>query len=68
MFSETNIINMLEFLIDNIFALFGERVFQHTVYGYKLCSSSRRLVPLFVCSRLHTGASQEKRKEAIPIL
>jgi len=28
--------------------------------------SSRRLVPLFIWSRLHTVASQEKRKEAIP--
>ena len=40
---------------------------RHT-YGYKLCSSSRRLVPLFVWGRVHTGASQEKRKEASPIL
>jgi hypothetical protein len=50
-FSETNIINMLESLIDNIFVMFGGRVYstdsRHT-YGYKLCSSSRRLVPLFV--------------------
>jgi hypothetical protein len=42
---------MVEFLIDNIFVMFGGRVFQtdsrHT-YGYKLCSPSRRLVPLFV--------------------
>jgi hypothetical protein len=30
-FSETDIINMLEFLIDNIFAMFGGRVFQQTV-------------------------------------
>ena len=30
-FSETNIINMLEFLIDNIFVIFGGRVFQQTV-------------------------------------
>jgi hypothetical protein len=30
-FSETNIINMLEFFIDNIFVMFGERVFQQTV-------------------------------------
>ena len=43
---------MLEFLIDNIFAMFGGRVFQQTVgisisyAGYKLCSSFRRLVPL----------------------
>ena len=36
---------------------------RHT-YGYKLCSSSRRLVPLFVWGSLHTGASQEKRKES----
>ena len=40
---------------------------RHT-YWYKLCSSSRRLVPLFVWGILHTGASQEKWKEARPIL
>ena len=38
---------------------------RHT-YRYKLCFSSRRLVPLFVWGRLHTGASQEKRKETSP--
>jgi hypothetical protein len=40
---------------------------RHT-YGYKLCSSFRRLVPLFVWGRLHIGASQEKRKETSSIL
>jgi hypothetical protein len=30
-FSETDIFNMLEFLIDNIFVMFGGRVFQPTV-------------------------------------
>ena len=30
-FSETDIIKMLDFLIDNIFATFGGRVFQQTV-------------------------------------
>ena len=30
-FSETDIFNILEFLIDNIFAMFGGRVFQQTV-------------------------------------
>ena len=30
-FSETDIFNMLEFFIDKIFAMFGERVFQPTV-------------------------------------
>jgi hypothetical protein len=29
--SETDIINMLEFLIDNTFVMFGGRVFQQTV-------------------------------------
>jgi hypothetical protein len=38
-FSETDMINMLEFVIDNIFAMLGGR----TIY-----SSSRRLVPLLV--------------------
>ena len=70
-FSETDIINMLEFLIDNIFATFGGRVFQQTV-GIPMGTNSPRLfcqlVPLFVRGRLHTGTSQEKRKEASPIL
>jgi hypothetical protein len=30
-FSENEIINMFEFLIDNISVIFGERVFQQTV-------------------------------------
>ena len=30
-FSETDIINVLEFLIDNIFAMFGGRIFQQQV-------------------------------------
>jgi hypothetical protein len=31
--SETDIINVFEFLIDNIFAMFGGRVFPQTVGG-----------------------------------
>jgi hypothetical protein len=31
-------------------------------YGYKLCSSSRRLVRLFVWDRLHTGHQQVQHK------
>ena len=50
-FSETDIISMLEFYIDNIFFYLWWTCFstdsRHT-YWYKLCSSSRRLVPLFV--------------------
>ena len=34
----------------------------HT-YGCKLCSTSRRLVPLFVWSRLHTGALKKNEKK-----
>jgi hypothetical protein len=58
---------MLEFLIDDIFVIFGGRIFHQTVgipMGTKLCSSSGRLVPVFLINRLHTGASQEKRKTA----
>ena len=33
-FSETDIIKMLEFLIDNIFVMFGGRVFQQQTVGY----------------------------------
>ena len=32
--------------------------------GYKLYSSSRRLIPLYIRGRFHKGASQQKRKEA----
>ena len=39
-FSETDIINMLEFLIDNIFVIFGGRVFQQTV-GITMGTNSR---------------------------
>ena len=60
---------MLECLIDNIFVMFGGLVFQQTVdIPMGTNSPSRRLMPLFVQRRLHTGASAEKRKEAIPIL
>ena len=34
----------------------------HT-HKYKLCSSSRRLIHLFVWNRLHTWATQENRKK-----
>ena len=57
-------------MTDNIFIMLGGRVFltdiRHT-NGYKLCFSSRRLVPLFVRGRLHTGASQEKEEKKLAI-
>ena len=54
-----------------IIAMLAERVFLQTVgihmpYGYQLCSSSHRLVPLFPQSRLHAGASK-KTSEDSPI-
>jgi hypothetical protein len=49
------------FIFNNIFALFGGRIFQDSRYtfGCKLYSSSRRLIPLFIFGRRHIGASQE---------
>ena len=40
-FSETDIINMLEFLINNIFAMFGGRVFQAVLLFSPTCSFIR---------------------------
>jgi len=42
-FSETDIFNMLEFLIDNIFIKFGGRVFQQTV-GIHMCTNCAPLL------------------------
>jgi len=38
------------------------------LYGYQMSFSSRRYVAVFVRDRLDAGVSQEKRKEASPIL
>jgi hypothetical protein len=65
-FSETNNIKMLEFLIDNIFVIFGESVFQQTVgkpMSRNLCSSSCRLVPLFVRGILYIGPLKKNEKK-----
>jgi hypothetical protein len=58
---------MPELLIDNIFVIFGGRVFQDSwhIYGCKLCSSSHRLVPLFVRGRLHTGLLNNNKKKLV---
>jgi hypothetical protein len=48
--SETDIIKMLVFLIDNIFVMFGGRVFQQTV-GIPMCANyAPLLVGLFLYS------------------
>jgi hypothetical protein len=46
--------------------MFGESVLQQTIGMHmdtNCAPPSRRLVPLFVRDRLHSGASEEKRKE-----
>ena len=65
--SETDNLNMLEFFIDNIMCYVWWTYFStdsRHYYGYKVC------LPIcsFIRMRLHTGGSQEKRKEASPIL
>ena len=50
MFSETDIINMLDFLIDNIFAIFGGCVFQQIVGISIGTSCAPLLVDLFLYS------------------
>ena len=49
-FSETDIINMFEFLIDNIFVIFGGRVFQQTVGIPMGTNCAPLLSDLFLCS------------------
>jgi len=53
-FPETDIINILEFLIDNIFAMFGGRVFQQTV-GIPMGSN--------LWGRRHTGVLTTNTKK-----
>ena len=47
-FSDTDIINMLEFLIDNILVIFGGRVFQQTVGIPMGTNCDRLLADLFL--------------------
>ena len=56
---------MLELLIGNLIVMLSERVFNKLWVQTVLLFSP--VVPLFVWGRLHTGASQEKEKEASPI-
>ena len=43
-FSETEIINLLEFLIDNMSVIFGGRVFQHSRHTYAMGTNCAPLV------------------------
>ena len=58
-FSETDIFNMLEFLIDNIFVMFGGRVFQQTV-GIPMGTNC---VPLLVDLFLYSYEADFKKNE-----
>ena len=49
-FSETDIINMLEFLIDNIYVMFGGRVYQQKVGIPMGTNSATLLAELFLYS------------------
>ena len=48
--SETDIINTLEFLIDNIFVMFGEPIFQQTVFISMGTNYASLLTDLFLYS------------------
>jgi hypothetical protein len=66
-FSETDIINMLEFLIDNILFyawLSCLSTNSRISYWNQLCSPSCQLVPLFLQGRTSYLISHERRNEA----
>ena len=70
-FSETDIINMLELLIDNIFVIFGGRFFQQTVVIPMGTNCAPLLADLFLFSYeadLIQGLLKKNEKEARPIL
>ena len=73
MFSETDIINMLGILIDNIFVIFGGRFLQQTV-GIPHCTKCAPLLTELFLYSYEADFIQgllkkkEKRKEASPIL
>jgi uncharacterized Fe-S cluster-containing MiaB family protein len=63
-FSATDIIKMLDILIDNIFVMYDGRVFQQTV-GIHMCTNCDSLLADLLRTFIRT---EEKRKEANPIL
>jgi hypothetical protein len=58
---------MLEMLIDIIFVLFGGGVFNRQS-AFLWVITVLMLVPLLLRDRLHSEASEEKRKESSPLL
>ena len=71
MFSETDIINMLDFLIDNICVMFGGCVFQQIVGIPMATNCAPLLADLFLYSYeadFIQGLLKKNEKEAGPIL
>jgi hypothetical protein len=70
-FSETEIINMLEFFIENTFAILSGRVFQQTI-GIPMRTNCTPSLPDLVFYSYDVdfiqGLHKNKRKEASPIL
>ena len=66
-FSESDIIKMLECLIDNIFVTFGGRIFQPDIWEQTVLLFSPTC-SLIVRGKLHAGPSQEKQIETSPFL
>ena len=64
-YTEDDIIHMLEFLVDNIFVVFGGKVFptdsRHS-NGHKLCPSPSRHISVLIRSGIHSLCSQLERK------
>ena len=70
-FSETEIINMLEFFIENTFDMLSGPVFQQTVDILMRTNCTHSLPDLFFYSYdvdFIQGLHKKKRKEASPIL
>ena len=70
-YTEDDIINMLEFLVDNIFVVFGGKVFQQIVgipMGTNLCPSPSRHFSVLIRSGIHTVfALYWKEKNSISV-
>ena len=52
-YSDTDVINMLNFLIDNIFVQLGDQVFQQSIGIPKLCTLIGEFVFVLIRVRIH---------------
>ena len=69
-YTEDGIINMLEFLVDNIFVVFGGKVFQQIV-GIPMDTNCAPLLPEYFCTHTKRNSyslcSQLERKNSISV-